>query len=137
MFNLKCIALLVLMLQLTTMSSQELTEFKWKKRILILVDTKNDLHNRNLQLSKFDGQYKEMTERDLVLLVYNGKEVLDKDGMTTSLNLVNIPDDEFQGILLIGKDGGVKLKKKYIVEAKEVFDLIDQMPMRKSEMENR
>lgn len=137
MFNLKCIVFLVLMLQLTTMSSQELTELKWKKRILLLMDAKNDLHTRNLQLSKFDGQYNEIMERDLVLLVYNGKEVLDRDGMTTNINPDNVTYGEFQGIILIGKDGGVKLRKKYIVEANEVFDLIDQMPMRRSEMKNR
>lgn len=137
MFNLKCIALLVLMLQLTTMSSQELTEFKWKKRILLLLDTKNDLYTRNLQLSKFDGRYNEITERDLVLLVYNGMEVLDKDGKTTNINPENVTYGDFQGILLIGKDGDVKLRKKYIVEANEIFDLIDQMPMRRSEMKNR
>lgn len=125
------------MLQLTTMSSQELTEFKWKKRILLLIDTKNDLHTRNLQLSKFDGHYNGIMERDLVLLVYNGKEVLDRDGMTTNINPENVTYGEFQGIILIGKDGGVKLRKKYIVEANEVFDLIDQMPMRRSEMKNR
>jgi len=137
MFNLKYIVLLVLMLQLTTMSSQELTEFKWKKRILLLIDTKNDLHTRNLQLSKFDGHYNGIMERDLVLLVYNGKEVLDRDGMTTHINPDNVTYGEFQGIILIGKDGGVKLRKTYIVEANEVFDLIDQMPMRRSEMKNR
>ena len=125
------------MLQLTTMSSQELTEFKWKKRILLLMDTKNDLHTRNLQLSKFDGHYNEIMERDLVLLVYNGKEVLDRDGMTTHINHDDVTYGEFQGIILIGKDGGVKLRKKYIVEANEVFDLIDQMPMRRSEMKNK
>ena len=125
------------MLQLTTMSSQELTEFKWKKRILLLMDTKNDLHTRNLQLSKFDGYYNEMMERDLVLLVYNGKEVLDRDGMTTNINPENVTYGEFHGIILIGKDGGVKLRKKYIVEANEVFDLIYQMPMRRSEMKNK
>ena len=137
MFNLKYTVLLVLILQLTTMSSQELTEFKWKKRILLLMDTKNDLHTRNLQLSKFDGHYNGIMERDLVLLVYNGKEVLDRDGMTTNINPYNVTYGEFQGIILIGKDGGVKLRKKYIVEAIEVFDLIDQMPMRRSEMKNK
>ena len=101
------------------------------------MDTKNDLHTRNLQLSKFDGHYNEIMERDLVLLVYNGKEVLDRDGMTTNINPDNVTYGEFQGIILIGKDGGVKLRKKYIVEANEVFDLIDQMPMRRSEMKNR
>ena len=137
MFNLRCIVLLLLMLQLNTMSSQDFREFKWKKRILLLIDTKNDLNTRNLQLSEFNARYNEMKERDLVLFVYNGKEVLDRDGMLTDINPDNLSYGEFQGIILIGKDGGVKFRKKYLVKANEVFDLIDQMPMRRSEMKNR
>ncbi|MEP0131343.1 MAG: DUF4174 domain-containing protein [Eudoraea sp.] len=119
------------------MSSRELTEFMWKKRILLVMDAKNDLDTRNLQLNKFNGLHAEMRERDLVLFVYNGKEVLDRDGMITYINPDNIAYGELQGIILIGKDGGVKLRKKYTVEANEVFDLIDQMPMRRAEMKNR
>ena len=137
MFNLRCIVLLLLMLQLNTMSSQDLREFKWKKRILLLMDTKNDLNTRYLQLSEFNARYNEMKERDLVLFVYNGKEVLDRDGMITDINPDNLTYGEFQGIILIGKDGGVKFRKKYLVEANEVFDLIDQMPMRRAEMKNK
>jgi hypothetical protein len=125
------------MLQLNTMTSQDFREFKWKKRILLLIDTKNDLNTRNLQLSEFNARSNEMKERDLVLFVYNGKEVLDRDGMLTDINPDNLSYGEFQGIILIGKDGGVKFRKKYLVKANEVFDLIDQMPMRRSEMKNR
>ena len=137
MFNLRFIALFILMLQLNAMSAQELTEFKWEKRILLIMDTENDLQTRDLQLSKFNTQSSEMRARDLVLFVYTGREVLDIDGMITNINPDNVPDSQHQGVILIGKDGGVKLIKKYIVEAKEVFDLIDQMPMRRSEMKNR
>ena len=137
MFNLRCIVLLLLTLQLNTMTSQDFREFKWKKRILLLIDTKNDLNTRNLQLSEFNARSNEMKERDLVLFVYNGKEVLDRDGMLTDINPDNLSYGEFQGIILIGKDGGVKFRKKYLVKANEVFDLIDQMPMRRSEMKNR
>ena len=119
------------------MTSQDFREFKWKKRILLLIDTKNDLNTRNLQLSEFNARSNEMKERDLVLFVYNGKEVLDRDGMLTNINPDNLSYGEFQGIILIGKDGGVKFRKKYLVKANEVFDLIDQMPMRRSEMKNR
>lgn len=125
------------MLQLNMMFSQELTEFKWKKRILFVVDTKNDLDTRNLQVVTFNNQHKEMKERDLVLFIYTGKEVLDRNGIVTNINPDNLTYDEFQGVILIGKDGGVKLRKKFIVEANEVFELIDQMPMRRAEMKNR
>ena len=137
MFSLRFIALLVLMLQFNGMSAQELTEFKWKKRILLIIDSNNDLPARNIQVSKFVAQNDEMKERDLDLFVCTGKEVLDKDGLKTNIDPAEISYGKFQGIILIGKDGGVKLKKKFIVEPNEVFDLIDQMPMRRAEMKNR
>jgi len=137
MFSLRFIALFVLMLQLNGMSAQELTEFRWKKRILLIIDSNNDLPARNIQVSKFVARNDEMKERDLDLFVCTGKEVLDKDGLKTNIDPAKIRYGEFQGVILIGKDGGVKLRKKFIVEPGEVFDLIDQMPMRRAEMKNR
>ncbi|MBT8182845.1 MAG: DUF4174 domain-containing protein [Eudoraea sp.] len=137
MFSLRYIALLVLMLQFNGMSAQELTEFKWKNRVLLIIDTKNDLHARDLQIGKFVTRNDKMKERDLVLFVCTGKEVLDKDGLKTDIDPDKISYGEFQGVVLIGKDGGVKLRKNFIVEPKEIFDLIDQMPMRRAEMKNR
>ena len=137
MFSPRFIVLLVLMLQFNGMSSQELTEFKWKKRILLIIDTNNDLPVRDLQVSKFISRHEEMEERDLVLFVCTGKEVLDVDGLKTNVDPQKISYGEFQGVVLIGKDGGVKLRKKFFVEPNEIFHLIDQMPMRRSEMKNR
>ena len=137
MFSLRFIALFVLMLQLNGMSAQELTEFRWKKRILLIIDSNNDLPARNIQVSKFVARNDEMKERDLDLFVCTGKEVLDKDGLKTNIDPAKMRYGEFQGVILIGKDGGVKLRKKFIVEPGEVFDLIDQMPMRRAEMKNR
>jgi hypothetical protein len=119
------------------MSAQELTEFRWKKRILLIIDSNNDLPARNIQVSKFVARNDEMKERDLDLFVCTGKEVLDKDGLKTNIDPAKMRYGEFQGVILIGKDGGVKLRKKFIVEPGEVFDLIDQMPMRRAEMKNR
>ena len=44
-------------------------------------------------------------------------------------------EHSFTGIVLIGKDGGVKMKKEFQVDPKTVFTLIDGMPMRRAEME--
>ncbi|WP_297706704.1 DUF4174 domain-containing protein [uncultured Eudoraea sp.] len=119
------------------MSAQELTEFRWKNRVLLIIDTNNNLPVRDLQVNKFVSRNDEMEERDLVLFVCTEKEVLDNNGLKTNINPDKISYGEFQGVILIGKDGGVKLKKKFILEPKEIFDLIDQMPMRRSEMKNR
>lgn len=125
------------MLHLNVMSSQELKDFKWKNRILLLVDHGNNLEKSELQLRKFKAQLNEMQERDLILFVYNGKNLMDIDGTLTNIKMDNVPYNDYQGVILIGKDGGVKLRKKFVVEATEIFELIDQMPMRRSEMKHR
>jgi hypothetical protein len=137
LFTPRFIALLIFILQFNGMSAQELTEFRWKNRVLLIIDTNNNLPVRDLQVNKFVSRNDEMEERDLVLLVCTGKEVLDKDGLKTDIDPHKISYGEFQGVILIGKDGGVKLRKKFIVEPKEIFDLIDQMPMRRAEMKNK
>jgi hypothetical protein len=40
-------------------------------------------------------------------------------------------------VILIGKDGGVKLVQEERVSLQAVFDLIDTMPMRRREMRQR
>ena len=37
-------------------------------------------------------------------------------------------------LILIGKDGGVKLRRENGADLQDIFDLIDGMPMRKAEM---
>jgi hypothetical protein len=40
-------------------------------------------------------------------------------------------------VVLVGKDGGVKLKRNVKVRLEEVFTLIDSMPMRQDEMRQK
>ena len=47
-----------------------------------------------------------------------------------------IEPDKF-AVVLIGKDGTVKLRKSEYVPLSEIFDLIDAMPMRQKEMQQR
>ena len=47
-----------------------------------------------------------------------------------------IDDDQF-AVLLIGKDGGVKMQADQPPPIETVFDLIDSMPMRQLEMQQQ
>ena len=40
-------------------------------------------------------------------------------------------------VVLIGKDGGVKLRQEEPISVADLFALIDSMPMRKQEMRQR
>jgi hypothetical protein len=67
-------------------------------------------------------------ERDLVIENY-----LMANGAKTIFNQYQIFSPEFN-ILLIGKDGLVKLRSKEVLPASRIFAIIDAMPMRKDEI---
>jgi hypothetical protein len=48
----------------------------------------------------------------------------------------DIPTKTFM-LILLGKDGGIKLKRNDRVKLEEIFSLIDSMPMRKDEMRQK
>jgi hypothetical protein len=60
---------------------------------------------------------------------YTGK--LPEKGIKPMLNA----NEAFE-IILIGLDGGIKLRKNDIVSREELFSIIDAMPMRRNEMRN-
>ena len=54
--------------------------------------------------------------------------MLQADSIVTKYGLSN-----FEGLVLIGKDGLEKLKEEFIVNPATIIDLIDSMPMRVTE----
>lgn len=110
-----------------TAKAQSLADYKWKKRVLVLVGLKDNA--KLIQQQKTFLNYpKELEDRNLVLV-----QRLNND---TELNTIYAVDSSFEGVLLIGKDGGIKLSEPFPVTPKKVFDLIDSMPMRRAEMRN-
>ncbi len=72
------------------------------------------------------------TERDLVLVEAIG----DGDAARTIRQQFGIEGGSFRTVL-IGKDGGAKLRSDRPLGSGEVFPLIDAMPMRQNEMSRR
>ena len=123
--------------------SMDLTQFQWKNRLLFLFapDGNHPLF-KNLQ-SQIVAQKAEVEDRDLVVF-----EVLAQDSSrmkTTSLDRQQadsirdhfaVPRNIFS-LILVGKDGGIKLKRNDQVDLGAVFELIDSMPMRQDEMRQK
>jgi len=122
----------------TKMNAQGLKNYQWKNRIVLLKgnEASGDSLQRQLQLLKSDSTG--LTERDLKIFIIREK-VLAEDGKETSLSAAELVENfdlhDFQGIILIGKDGGEKMREPFIVNPEKIFMLIDGMPMRKAEME--
>ncbi|MGB5822130.1 MAG: DUF4174 domain-containing protein [Saonia sp.] len=123
----------LILLSCNTSNSQSLLDYRWKKRIVLLVDQDKDTDTLQSQLKRFLPFEHELEERDMLIFVVSGKHVYNAKGTPMQLDIPKILEGNFQGILLIGKDGGVKLEKSFEVAPSVIFDLVDSMPMRKSE----
>jgi len=117
-----------------------LDDYRWKNRVIILLsdDKKNDDYRQQVdQLYKNSGGVKERDLR-IVSVFDNGASNLDGKEITAG-SAQKIQDRYGDGrnsflFLLIGKDGGVKLRRDHSVPAKRIFERIDSMPMRQREI---
>lgn len=124
-------------------SSQELSDFKWKNRLLVIVTkTQNDALAEQ-QLQKFNDLSQELAERKLCLIQITPDSTQTFDYSVRPSSFVKESDlwselgnndKEFE-VLLIGLDGGIKFRSTQLVSAQEIFDRIDAMPMRRSELD--
>ena len=130
--------LLAVVLISTTTMAQNLESFKWENRVLLLKDSDYNSKELRAQLNLLQDHPEKLRDRDILIFLVTNDAVLDTKKKKTTLNSRQIVETyglkDFQGLILIGKDGGIKLKESFIVDPKAIFTLIDSMPMRKSEM---
>jgi hypothetical protein len=121
----------------------DLTQFQWKNRLLFLFapDSNNPLFKK-LQ-SEIIAQKAEVEDRDLVVfeVLERGPSrmntsQLDRQMADSIRDRLAIPQVTFT-LILVGKDGGIKLKRNDQANLDEVFELIDSMPMRKNEIRQK
>ncbi|BDA85977.1 hypothetical protein Sa4125_35190 [Aureimonas sp. SA4125] len=113
----------------------------WKKRVFLVFS--DDAAAVARQLASLP--LRELGERDLMVLVVPSRG--DVRGVAGSLDPLPSPaslrndfgvahDVPFLAVL-VGKDGGVKARETAPMAAATLFGLIDQMPMRRQEMQAR
>jgi hypothetical protein len=129
--------LLLLGLQSASSNLVTLDELQWKNRIVIIM-TNNHLINENIHRQITD-KAEEIYDRDIVWFLISPDKVLSNTDVMLSLeDQGNLLHDYFKNtdqlkVLLIGKDGGVKMEsEKFNLD--DIFRLIDSMPMRQQEM---
>ena len=115
-------------------------QFKWKNRLL-LVFAPDSNHPLFESLRRdISTRTHEVDDRDLVVFEILGVGTSKRDGTQldphTAASLrerFNVSTKAFS-LILVGKDGGVKLRRNDPVNLEEIFRLIDSMPMRQDEM---
>ncbi|KQY45757.1 MULTISPECIES: DUF4174 domain-containing protein [Rhizobium/Agrobacterium group] len=117
-----------------------LADFEWRYRVVIIFPDDSHIdaaRQASLLLAEADG----LRERDMIVLEVERNEVKALFGPEYDLNCYAIRSDldvtnGFFALALVGKDGSVKFRTDEVVQAAVLFDLIDQMPMRKQEKRN-
>lgn len=99
------------------------------KRQLLLFTQNKDTGLAEKQLAIWKETQTEMQERDLTITVITGNELVYKKYKVDS-------QTEFT-VILLGKDGGEKLRTQNLLTANKLFALIDAMPMRRQEMQKK
>tara|TARA_B100002052_G_C15621820_1_gene480018 strand:+ start:35 stop:490 length:456 start_codon:yes stop_codon:yes gene_type:complete len=121
-----------------------LKNLEWENRIIIVLSDKNNFVKQ--QIDDLRNYSEEIIDRDLVIIYSEGDDlIVSFDGFESKnkideasyLNIHKKYYDKDSRFLLIGKDGGIKIDKNEFIESKEIFKIIDDMPMRKIEMKNK
>ena len=124
------------------MHSQELTKYQWENRLIVVFTPTAENEKLQKQLGTYKTELSEFMERKLVMihsLPGKQKELLPESSGWQDSNLYqNMKESKLDyEVILIGLDGGVKLRQNEILETEKLFDLIDSMPMRKAEMQRK
>ena len=121
-------------------AATELGDYLWQRRpLLLFAPTQSDPRLvetvRRIEASRCD-----FTDRDMVLgvIVTEGSSTLDGQVLDTSqvrklLSAFRIGVNTFS-VVLIGKDGGKKLRVAGVPDLAAIYAVIDGMPMRSSEI---
>ena len=134
--------LLFVLLYPAISQSQDLSIHKWNDRLIMVLTTDSSLAVYQDQLKIFEEEAPGMKERNLVLYkitpgLYQVGEGNNPWKSSKDLYKTFKTTDSDLEVILIGLDGGTKLRRTGILPADELFATIDAMPMRQREMQQK
>lgn len=122
---------------------QDIRSHQWNERVLIVLttDATSELYKKQLQVFKNTLSGIEERKLKIYLAAPSGYKVFGTDDEIWKPNndlfsTVKQKDSELE-LVLIGLDGGIKHRTYTLTSAQEIFDVIDGMPIRKSEMKRK
>lgn len=121
----------------------DLTKYQWKNRVLLLFSPAES-HNPYMAFDRIlSKRLVEVRDRDLIVFRIFEKGTSRLGNQTLAPEIGEGLRRRFKvktdilTVVLIGKDGGVKLVREQKTDLQEIFDLIDSMPMRQQEMREK
>ena len=110
----------------------DLNQLQWRNRVLLIFSASENDPLSKKQMGIVGASSPGFDERDLKVFSLSR----DDEDVQVLRKKLHLPGAGFE-VVLIGKDGGVKLRKQRPISAEELFETIDGMPMRKEEMKQR
>ena len=125
----------------SSVNAQELSEFRWKNRLVILATDSIESTVYKAQVSDLRADMDGLNIRKLIVITLT--PTLQKTGISAADFETIHPDykkfisgkSSFK-FYLIGLDGGIKFSSDKKVSNDALFSIIDVMPMRRQEIEN-
>lgn len=121
--------------------SQMLDNHRWQNRVILLFSDQAGKDTLQKQTALLTQHQEGVTDRDLVIYqIYahsgvkpNGKAMNSEEVSSLRQQYASEAEATFL-FILIGKDGTVKMRRNELVPIRDLFGIIDQMPMRRREM---
>ncbi|MCA0849296.1 DUF4174 domain-containing protein [Salipiger thiooxidans] len=105
--------------------ARDLAGMRWEKRPVLIFASSGEDPDYRRQMTLLQQAAQALAERDIVVLS-------DLDPRTPSPLRQGFQPAGFK-LVLVGKDGGVKLERDSVLSPDELFAVIDRMPMRMRE----
>ncbi len=121
----------------------DLSQFRWQKRLLFLFAPAADDPALQTMQTALAQARAEVQARDLVVFLILEQGQSQQDGQPLAPPAGQALRQRFgikpqtTTVVLVGKDGGVKLQRPGPVPLTDIFALIDSMPMRQQERRSR
>ncbi|MDH3556778.1 MAG: DUF4174 domain-containing protein [Deltaproteobacteria bacterium] len=120
-----------------------LKDYQWKNRLILAFSPSTEDPGYRALEKEIAVQAEEVIDRDILIfqILETGEIKLGASSLQTGAGdylrkSFSISPGTFT-VLLIGKDGGVKLRREGRAKLDEIFSLIDTMPMRQREMREK
>lgn len=140
MSNFKLPLLLILLLNISTIMGQQISDYQWKNRLVVLLTDSQDSQLYQLQLTDLKTDLQGLQERKILVITLTPKyQITGIDNEIEQKAVLNFKKlkKETNGfeVILVGLDGYIKLQQSKLLTHQELFAQIDRMPMRRDEIE--
>ena len=118
---------------------QQISDYQWKYRLVILLTDSQDSQLYQLQLKDLKTDLQGLKERKiLVITLTPNYQITGIDNEIEQKAVLNFKKlkKETNGfeVILVGLDGYIKLQQSKLLTHQELFAQIDRMPMRRNEI---